>query len=88
MSTNENSAPATGNTPTERKPSAETSGKAGTEARQFQETRREQGRRWGMHFKAEGRDYGRLYGHYPSCVLRRDEKTCEYCLGYEEGFGQ
>jgi hypothetical protein len=53
-----------------------------------QETSREQGRRWGMHFKRQDIDYGRVYGHYPSCVLRRDETTCEYCLGYEEGFGQ
>lgn len=47
----------------------------------------ERGRRTGMFFKIEGRDYGRINGHYPSNpYFNGSPEACAYDKGYEDGF--
>ena len=52
------------------------------------ETPKMRGWRWGVHFKTEGRDYGKINGgHYPSNIYQHGSADAiEYDAGYEDGF--
>jgi hypothetical protein len=52
------------------------------------ESPKERGRRWGIHFRAEGRNYGRMNNnHYPSNPYPyHSADAVDYDEGYQEGF--